>query len=140
MATRASTRSLAALAWRFRRHLGPVWRPALGVAGLVVASPLLGVILLWTVKAVVDHVHARTESSHIFHMVPALSPKDHKTAAEITGRSEYELRQALEHHQARWGKYAYLWWVRETREIIECPPLPDQLRARTIVQRVVAPQ
>ncbi|PYM33135.1 MAG: ABC transporter [Candidatus Rokuibacteriota bacterium] len=63
MATRASTRSLAALAWRFRRHLGPVWRPALGVAGLVVASPLLGVILLWTVKAVVDQVLVEGRSS-----------------------------------------------------------------------------
>jgi hypothetical protein len=78
---------------------------------------------------------ARTEVQHVFLFVPKLDAEDHDVVAKIVHLSPADLSQLVEETQAEHGMHSFLWFNKESRELIKCPPLPEQVRRRTIVGR-----
>lgn len=86
-------------------------------------------------RPVMVPMHMRTEATHLFMFVPRLSPDDHDALAKSIGQDPRELAAVMDDVHERLGDHSFLWFNRRTRELIECPPLPEQVRKQTIVQR-----
>jgi len=80
-------------------------------------------------------VSARSEPEHVFlFTTPPLAPDDMDAVARMMGRPVSDVHQHIA--QARnLGPYSFLYFERATGALTLCPPLPDHLRRRTIVNR-----
>lgn len=81
-------------------------------------------------------VRARTEVEHVFLFPPRLSPQDHDSVADITGRPRDELGAILDQVHAELGDYSYLYWSRQSRELTAHPPLTANERAGIRIHRL----
>lgn len=81
-------------------------------------------------------VSARSEPEHIFAFTtPPLAPDDLDAVARMMGRSPAELLQHLSQAQRELGPFSFVYFDRATGALTLCPPLPEHLRRRTIVNR-----
>jgi energy-coupling factor transporter ATP-binding protein EcfA2 len=74
---------------------------------------------------------ARTEAQHVFIFGPRLDVEDHRSMAAAIGMRPDELGARIDALE----QYAFLWWRRATRELVECPPLTDAMRASAGISR-----
>jgi hypothetical protein len=87
-------------------------------------------------RAVYVPLHARTEAMHVFYMVPRLvEDDDHRAAASAFGMHPNELAGQLADLHHEHGDYSFLWADRRARTVRACPPLPEHVRAQSIVRR-----
>lgn len=87
-------------------------------------------------RAVYIPLHARTESMHVFYMVPRLAEdEDHRAAASMMGTHPNELAGRITDLHNAHGDYSFLWYDRRARELRDCPPIPEHVRAQSIVRR-----
>jgi hypothetical protein len=80
-------------------------------------------------------VSALSEAEHVFAFVPRLQGDDHDTLAHMVGEDRQRLGGDLDELQTSSGHHSFVHFNRLARDSRAWPPLPDQLRARTIVGR-----
>jgi hypothetical protein len=79
-------------------------------------------------------VRGRTEAQQVFVMVPRLGGDDLRAIASLGLSMEAkELGQLLDRVMAEHGRHSFVWFTRGEGYTI-CPPLPEDVRARSIVR------
>lgn len=76
------------------------------------------------------HAVLRTMAEHIFLFAEDPIDLDLKALAGHMGSNPWEIKQAIQELQAEHGRHAHLWWVRPTRELRRCEPIPLRKPAR----------
>lgn len=100
-------------------------------AGNIFGNGLIGA----SQRPVCMPTQALTEAQHVFAMVPALGPKDHKLVAELAQMPPEALYQWIERAQRELGDHSFVWINRKTRQTRISEPLPDHLRNQCIVRQ-----
>jgi hypothetical protein len=81
---------------------------------------------------------ALTEAQHVFHVVPRLTRRsDVQAVAEPMGLEPDELAGELAATEREYGRHSFLWWDVRAQQLTKWAPLPDDLRARNIVERTI---
>lgn len=75
---------------------------------------------------------ARSEAQHVFALARDFDPDDRPVVAKLIRRSERELDELLVQARAV-GEHAFLWYDQRAGSLVIKPPLPEQLRGRSIV-------
>jgi hypothetical protein len=80
---------------------------------------------------------ARTEVQHVFAFVPPMDPDDRPVIARMMELEEPALLSLLAQARAKspTGEHSFLWYEQRARELKITPPLPDDVRRRSIVRR-----
>lgn len=102
-------------------------------AGNIFGNGLIGA----SQRPVCMPTQARTEAQHVFAMVPALDPEDHRIVARLAQMPPEELYDWLERaaHLSPTQRHSFVWIARASRRVRMSPPLPDSLRARSVVRQ-----
>lgn len=81
-------------------------------------------------------VRGRSEVQHVFIVVPRLGREDVNAEAGLgIGIGAKELGALVDQVDAEHGEHSFIWFRKGARGYTVCKPLPEQLRAKTIVQR-----
>ena len=66
----------------------------------------------------------RTEAEHYFMFVPRPHPLNVKALALEVGTPDQELAALFDQLQAQEGDHAFLWYCKQTHELLPCAPIP----------------
>jgi len=91
---------------------------------------LLKPVIACTQRVAECHPVFRSQSEHIFLMVPRPIELDLKTIAGNVRREAAVLGAELDSLQAEHGPYSHLWYVKPGNELRRCAPLPALVRFR----------
>lgn len=66
----------------------------------------------------------RTEAEHYFMFVPRPHPLNIKALALEVGMPDRELEQHFDHIQQSEGDHSFLWYCKQTHQLVACAPIP----------------
>lgn len=92
-------------------------------------------VMALTQRVAECHAVLRSQAEHIIVFAEPPIQIDLDALAGHMGHSAYELSELLNDLNSEHGRHAHLWWVRPTRELRRCAPIP----LRTIARHARAP-
>ena len=114
----------------------PNWCPAGLRLACTQGRSLRKMVIACTQRVTECHPVFRTQSEHIFLMVPRPIEMDLRTIAGHVRREASEIGELLDQLQTQQGRYDHVWYCRLTNEMRLCAPLPAPAAPRA---RAAAP-